>query len=202
MLRIATNVLKKERKELSTEAFFNGERAKKAAEFFPFCLLDVFCGGGGSISQRPRQPNFDVLSHDGCQPRCKVVHSECVDGKCRCKSGHIPTYLPAPILSSRPSTLVFCQSLSEVAVVLKSNAAMANASGLDMVSDQNSTAGLIPIDYYPRKLTIAFCLSLTFSIRRFSFIAEDTQLNPWMLAMIGIGCVFISFVGVSIYLMW
>merc|ERR1712025_1566967 len=76
---------------------------------------------------------------------------ECVDGKCRCKSGHIPTYLPAPILSSRPPTLVFCQSLSEVAVVLKSNAAMANASGLDVVSDQNSTAGLIPIDYYPRK---------------------------------------------------
>ena len=97
---------------------------------------------------------------------------------------------------------MFCQSLSEVAVVLKSNAAMANASGLDVVSDQNSTAGLIPIDYYPRKLRITFCLSLIFSIRIFCLITEDTQLNPWMLAMIGIGCVFISFVGVSIYLMW
>ena len=195
----------REKKELSIEAFFNGERTQKAAEILLFCLLDVFCGvgvGSGSISKQPRQPHFDVLSHDGCQPRCKVVHSECVDGKCRCKSGHIPTYLPAPILSSRPPTLVFCQSLSEVAVVLKSNAAMANASGLDVVSDQNSTAGLIPIDYYPRKLRIIFCLSLIFSIRIFCFITEDTQLNPWMLAMIGIGCVFISFVGVSIYLMW
>jgi hypothetical protein len=33
-------------------------------------------------------------------------------------------------------------------------------------------------------------------------ISEDDDLNPWMLAMIGIGCVFIAFVGVSIYLMW
>ena len=147
----------REKKELSIEAFFNGERTQKAAEILLFCLLDVFCGvgvGSGSISKQPRQPHFDVLSHDGCQPRCKVVHSECVDGKCRCKSGHIPTYLPAPILSSRPPTLVFCQSLSEVAVVLKSNAAMANnASGLDVVSDQNRTADLIPISYWPRKFS-------------------------------------------------
>ena len=33
-------------------------------------------------------------------------------------------------------------------------------------------------------------------------IADDDKLNPWMLAMIGIGGVFIAFVGVSIYLMW
>ena len=117
----------------------------------PLCLSDDFCGG--SISQRPRQPHFDVLSHDDCQPHCKVVHSECVDKKCRCQSGYLPTYLPAPILSSRPPTLVFCQSLSEVAVVLKSNAAMANnASGLDVASDQNGT-DTIPdiISYYPSK---------------------------------------------------
>jgi len=34
-----------------------------------------------------------------------------------------------------------------------------------------------------------------------SYYPKDTELNPWMLAMIGIGCVFIAFVGVSIYLM-
>jgi hypothetical protein len=35
----------------------------------------------------------------------------------------------------------------------------------------------------------------------FKYYPEDTHLNHWMLAMIGIGCVFIAFVGVSIYLM-
>ena len=35
-----------------------------------------------------------------------------------------------------------------------------------------------------------------------SFSADDNELNHWMLAMIGIGCIFIAFVGVSIYLMW
>merc|ERR1712203_1319269 len=79
---------------------------------------------------------------------------------------------------------VFCQSLSEVAVVLKSNAAMANnASGLDVASDQSGTDSLVPdiISYYPKD--------------------DFSDLNPWMLATIGIGCVFIAFVGVSIYLM-
>merc|ERR1712038_151255 len=33
------------------------------------------------------------------------------------------------------------------------------------------------------------------------YFPESTDLNYWMLAMIGIGCVFIIFVGFSIYLM-
>jgi hypothetical protein len=138
----------------TTNAFYLSIKIGKGSVscISPLCLSDDFCGG--SISQRPRQPHFDVLSHDDCQPHCKVVHSECVDKKCRCQSGYLPTYLPAPILSSRPPTLVFCQSLSEVAVVLKSNAAMANnASGLDVASDQNGTGSLVPdiISYYPSK---------------------------------------------------
>ena len=116
------------------------------------CLSDEFCARS-SISESPprRQSFFDVLNHDDCQPRCKVVYSECVDGKCLCKSGYLPTYLPAPILSSRPPTLVFCQSLTEVAVVLNSNAAMANnaTSGFDVISDQNGTAGVVPVLYFP-----------------------------------------------------
>ena len=47
---------------------------------------------------------------------------------------------------------------------------------------------------------------LLFIIHSFNYtvfvIADDDKLNPWMLAMIGIGGVFIAFVGVSIYLMW
>lgn len=34
------------------------------------------------------------------------------------------------------------------------------------------------------------------------FVAEDDDVSVWMFAMIGIGCVFIVFVAVSIYLMW
>ena len=51
-----------------------------------------------------------------------------------------------------------------------------------------------------------FFLKNVLSIFSFVFIlfviADDDKLNPWMLAMIGIGGVFIAFVGVSIYLMW
>jgi len=50
-----------------------------------------------------------------------------------------------------------------------------------------------------------FFLKNVLSIFSFVFIlfviADDDKLNPWMLAMIGIGGVFIAFVGVSIYLM-
>ena len=34
------------------------------------------------------------------------------------------------------------------------------------------------------------------------YYPDDPDLNYWMLAMIGIGCIFIVFVGFSIYLMW
>ena len=33
-------------------------------------------------------------------------------------------------------------------------------------------------------------------------ISEDDDISVWMFAMIGIGCVFVVFVAVSIYLMW
>jgi hypothetical protein len=90
-------------------------------------------------------------SHHGCQPPCQVPHSECgADLKCHCTRGHHPTYLPAPILSSRPPTLVFCQILDSGAI-LGSNAAMANGTGPHpgdnpMVTDHNTT---VPISYFP-----------------------------------------------------
>ena len=47
-----------------------------------------------------------------------------------------------------------------------------------------------------------FILSIFSFVFILFVIADDDKLNPWMLAMIGIGGVFIAFVGVSIYLMW
>ena len=83
----------------------------------------------------------------------KSPHSECgPDLKCRCSQGYHSTYLPAPILSSRPPTLVYCQILSE----LGSNAAMANGTGPQVEvpgSEMNST--VIPmIEFYPSKSAI------------------------------------------------
>lgn len=124
----------------------------------------------------------------GCKPECQVPNSECgPDLKCRCLRGYTPTYLPAPILSSRLPTLVFCQppassSSSSSSITSRlGNVAMANGTGADglgpsVVADTNAT---VPFSYFP----------------------DDSQLNHWMLAMIGIGCIFIAFVGVSIYLM-
>ncbi|KAK7793691.1 hypothetical protein R5R35_008898 [Gryllus longicercus] len=34
------------------------------------------------------------------------------------------------------------------------------------------------------------------------YYPKDDDINVWMFAMIGIGCVFIIFVAVSLYIMW
>ena len=66
----------------------------------------------------------------------------------------------------------------------------------------------VPFKYYPGKIdTISILhkiLDMILKVYIFMHLnfSEDTHLNHWMLAMIGIGCVFIAFVGVSIYLMW
>lgn len=65
-----------------------------------------------------------------------------------------------------------------------------------LVSDHNGT--VVPMSYFPGINSIQI-LEIAFIPNRF---LDDSKLNPWMLAMIGIGCVFIAFVGVSIYLMW
>ena len=177
------------------------ESQKKANCFHQLNLLcslslDNFCQGG----YPSRQPYFEA--NQECQPACRVLNSQCgPDFKCHCRQGFHPTYLPAPILSSREPTLVFCQSLADL---LLHNHSTANVSkGLDNMSptDPNGTLIDVPKSYYPRKWSLVynFLLTSTFLYHCFS---EDTELNPWMLAMIGIGCVFIAFVGVSIYLMW
>jgi len=42
----------------------------------------------------------------------------------------------------------------------------------------------------------------TFKAKMMCIISEDDDISVWMFAMIGIGCVFVVFVAVSIYLMW
>jgi len=42
----------------------------------------------------------------------------------------------------------------------------------------------------------------TFRAKIMCIISEDDDISVWMFAMIGIGCVFVVFVAVSIYLMW
>merc|ERR1712062_173492 len=117
---------------------------------------DHFCQGG----YPSRQPYFEA--NQECQPACRVLNSQCgPDFKCHCRQGFHPTYLPAPILTGREPTLVFCQSLADL---LLHNHSTANVSkGLDNMSptDSNGTLIDVPKSYYP----------------------QDTELNPWMLAM-------------------
>lgn len=100
-------------------------------------LLDEQC----SLEGRPQLPF--LVSDNDCQPPCKVLHSHCVNQECRCISGYSPTYLPAPILSSRPPTLVFCQKSLSNAVIPNSNSAMST----EVISDHNGT--VVPMSYFP-----------------------------------------------------
>ena len=66
---------------------------------------------------------------------------------------------------------MFCQSLTEVAVVLNSNAAMANnaTSGFDVISDQNGTAGVVPVLYFPGNF---FFLKVSFFIHLLTYVPD------------------------------
>ena len=115
-----------------------------------FSLLssDNFCQGG----YPSRQPYFEA--NQKCQPACRVLNSQCgPDFKCRCRPGYHPTYLPAPILSSREPTLVFCQSLADLLINQGLRHSTANVSkGLNMSpTDLNGTLIDVPKSYYPRK---------------------------------------------------
>lgn len=61
------------------------------------------------------------------------------------------------------------------------------------------------IQYYPGNFFSPPCFVKSVFMKRSQWpcsFPDDDELNHWMLAMIGIGLVFITFVGVSIYLMW
>jgi len=91
--------------------------------------------------------------------------------------GFAPTYLPAnPLIPSSKHRLVFCQPTMTNGT-LQGSASVSGGAGINGFISHNAT---VPFKYYPE---------------------PSDHLNHWMLAMIGIGCVFIAFVGVSIYLM-
>ena len=113
-----------------------------AAEFLFLLSTDHYCQGG----YPSRQPYFEA--NQECQPPCRVLNSECgPDFKCRCRTGYHPTYLPAPILSSRPPTLVFCQSLADF--ILNNQGRDRNSTkGLEMAPEHNGTM-IVPKSYFP-----------------------------------------------------
>ena len=58
------------------------------------------------------------------------------------------------------------------------------------------------LTWFQSNQVVVKTLPISVLIDALIFIEPSDHLNHWMLAMIGIGCVFIAFVGVSIYLMW
>lgn len=59
----------------------------------------------------------------------------------------------------------------------------------------NVVTKLINVFHYFKKIVV-------WLTRYNPFVSEDDDLNVWMFAMIGIGCVFIVFVAASIFLLW
>lgn len=114
--------------------------------------------------QNPRQ----------CDPPCDVPHSECVGDYgldqnhliCRCLPGFAPSYLPAPILSSRGPRLIFCQPTMTNGTLETggphSGAGMGNImanSNDGLVVDNNSV--IVPFKYYPGEEVLALTTSLS-----------------------------------------
>ena len=94
----------------------------------------------------------------------------------------MPGYLQAP-LTSGPSSSLVCSPASNSSSQQADQAAKP-------VNDIN-------IHYYPGNFPAQHISSSAVSV-----FAEIGILNYWMFAMITIACIFIVFVGVSIYILW
>ena len=115
-------------------------------------------------------PYFDLTTSEECQPPCRVLHSKCgKDFKCHCLPGFRPTYLPAPILSSRPPTLVYCQSLVEVS--LPADIAMSNGVAISDPPEQNGT--IVPMSYYPGMTAVHDSIVPRIQIRSFQLMMNS-----------------------------
>ena len=183
-----------------------------------FFILDQLCLQHHSYGHNSHHRN---RKNSHCKPHCDVLHSKCVRDyfggtrknsfSCRCLPGFAPTYLPAnSILYSSQRRLVFCQPTMTNGTLQGS----ASAGGVLANNGLFAHNATVPFKYYPGKIDTVSILhritgesinhdmiSKVYTFMHLNF-SEDTHLNHWMLAMIGIGCVFIAFVGVSIYLMW
>ena len=115
----------------------------------------------------------------GCGPDCwSVAHASCQSGHCSCLPGYLPQFTPHP--SPR---LSMCVSATH-------NASLQGG-------DHKSQSGDIKIHYYPGKFH-HHVKNLSDNISSL----DVGILNYWMFAMISIGCIFIAFVGISIYILW
>lgn len=135
----------------------------------------------------------------------KLIHGICQnfpDLKCTCKGGFVPTFLPAPILSSRPPKLILCSAdpyrIDFTAMDQNNSNIMGKTSVVEAAGKGENGKG---IQFYPGEFSVVFKIKITNKVISL-IVLEDGELNHWMLAMIGIGLIFIAFVGVSIYLMW
>ena len=114
----------------------------------------------------------------GCGPACwSIPHAVCRGGQCGCGPGF-------SALSSAAGQLTSC---------------LATITNSSLQADQAGTTDTdINIHYYPGNVWCYFQFSPNDNIG----IAEIGILNYWMFAMITIACIFIVFVGVSIYILW
>ena len=120
----------------------------------------------------------------GCGPDCwSVAHASCQSGHCSCLPGYLPQFTPHP--SPR---LAMCVSATF-------NASLHGG-------EQKSQGGDIKIHYYPGKLNHFLRVKIILGFFFMSSFLDVGILNYWMFAMISIGCIFIVFVGISIYILW
>ena len=125
----------------------------------------------------------------GCGPACwSSPHTVCTAGRCSCLPGYLQSHL-----TSSPSNSLVCSPAS-------------SNSTLHQADQAAKPVNDINIHYYPGEAGGRGCLSqksikVTKSTHLVTF-SEIGILNYWMFAMITIACIFIVFVGVSIYILW
>ncbi len=121
-----------------------------------FVRLANDCYSNGLVGPDGHQPGQlqQGLLHP-CDPPCDVPFSECApDLRCVCRRGYLPTFLPAPILSSRLPKLIYCApdpyfrhgSAATFDMSHNSSQVVGKMSVGDMAKE-NGTA----VQYYPSK---------------------------------------------------
>ena len=74
--------------------------------------------------------------------------------------------------------------------------------GLGLENCDNTVFTLKMVHFRTSTLLLCHCAALISAANKTVYIAEIGILNYWMFAMITIACIFIVFVGVSIYILW
>ena len=100
--------------------------------------------------------NLARLSENFCwldlTPNCNASFSEL---KCVCRRGHLPTFLPAPILSSRLPKLIYCSPDPYYRPEMASQN-LSQIIGKVTVADINKDNGTA-VQYYPSNFCFQHC---------------------------------------------